>query len=60
MGDNKLTNKMKRHAVIVTIHANHSDLEISEFFKFARFVHKVRQELKASDGNVESIAKRKI
>ena len=33
---------MKRHAVIVAIHANHSDLEISEFLKFARlFVHKV-------------------
>ena len=52
MEDNKLTQEMKRHAVIVAIHANHSDLEISEFFKFARsFVHKVRRELEASDGN---------
>ncbi|XP_014473452.1 PREDICTED: uncharacterized protein LOC106743775 [Dinoponera quadriceps] len=60
MEDNKLTQKMKRHAVIVAIHANHSDLEISLFLKVARsFVIKVRRELEASDGNVESIAKSK-
>ena len=60
MEDNKLTHKMKRYAVIVAIHANHNDLEISQFLKFARsFVHKVRWELEASDGNVESVAKRK-
>ena len=59
MEDNKLTNKIKRHA-IVAIHANHSDLEISQFFKIARlFVHKVRRELEASDGNVGNVAKRK-
>ncbi|KYQ51498.1 hypothetical protein ALC60_09371 [Trachymyrmex zeteki] len=51
---------MKRHAVIIAIHANHSDLEISQFLKVARsFVHKVRRELEASDDNVKSIAKRK-
>ena len=55
-----MTNKMKRHAVIVAIHANHSDLEISEYLKFARsFVHKVRRELEASDDNIESVTKRK-
>ena len=51
---------MKRHALIVAIHAKHSDLEISQYFNVARsFVHKVRRELEASDGNVESVAKRR-
>jgi len=60
MEDNKLTQEMKRHAVIVAIHANHSDLKISRFLKVARFfVNKVRRELEVSDGNVESVAKRK-
>jgi len=60
MEDNKLTHEMKRHAVIVAIHANHSDFEISIFLNFARsFVHKVRRELEISDDNVESVAKRK-
>ena len=50
---------MKRHAVIVVIHAKHSDLEISQIFNVARlFVQKVRRKLEASDGNVESVAKR--
>ena len=54
MEDNKLTQEMKRHAVIVAIHAKHSDLEISQFLNVAwSFVHKVRRELEASDGNVE-------
>ncbi|XP_014484223.1 PREDICTED: uncharacterized protein LOC106749367 [Dinoponera quadriceps] len=58
MEDNKLTQEMKRHAVIIIIHANHSDLEISRFLKVARsFVNKVRRELEASDGNVASVAK---
>ena len=58
MENNKVTQEMKRHAVIVAIHAKHSDLEISQFFNVARsFVHKVRRELEASDGNVESVAK---
>jgi len=60
MEDNKLTQEIKRHAVIVTIHANHSDLEISQFLEVARlFVHKICRELEASDGNVENVAKRK-
>jgi len=60
MEDNKLTQEMKRHAVIVAIHANHSDLEISQFLNVARsFVHKVRRGLEVSDDNVESVAKRK-
>ena len=53
MEGNKLTHEMKRHAVIVAIHANHSDLEISEFLNLARlFVHKVRRELEVSNGKV--------
>ena len=51
---------MKRHVVIVAIHAKHSDLEISQFFNVARsFVHKVRRELETSHGNVESVARRR-
>ena len=58
MEDNKLTQEMKRHAVIVVIHTKHSDLEISQFFNVTRpFVHKIRRELEASDGNVENVAK---
>ena len=43
MEDNKLTQEMKRHAVIVAIHTKHSDLEISQFLKspdplFTKFV----------------------
>ena len=50
---------MKRHAVIVAMHAKHSYLEISQFFKVTRsFVHKVCRELEASDGNVKRIPKR--
>ena len=49
---------MQRNAVIVAIHAKHSDLEMSQFFNVSRsFVHKVTQELEASDSNVESFAK---
>ncbi|KPU74657.1 uncharacterized protein Dana_GF26712 [Drosophila ananassae] len=60
MEDNILTQEMKRHAVIVALHAEHSDLEISTFLKVARsFVYKVRQELQSSGGNVKSTGKRK-
>ena len=58
MEANKLTQEMKRHAVIFAIHVKHKDLEISQFFNVARsFVHRVRRELEASDSNVECIAK---
>ena len=51
---------MKRHTAMVPIHAKHSDLKISQAFNVTRsFVHKVRRELKASDGNVESVAERR-
>ena len=60
MEDNKLTQEMKRHAVIVAIHAKHSDLEISQVLNVARsFVYKVRGELDVSDSNVESVGKRR-
>ena len=58
MEDNKLTQEMNRHAVIVVIHAKHSHLEISQFFNVARsIVHKVCRELEASDGNEGSVTK---
>ena len=51
---------MKTHAVIVAIYAKHSDREISEFLNVARsFVHKIHRELEASNGNVESVVKRR-
>ena len=58
MVDNKLTQELKRHAVIVAIHAKHSDLEILQFLNVARsFLHKVRRGLEESDGDVESVGK---
>ena len=60
MEDYKVTQEMKRHAVIVAIRAKHIDLEISNFLNCARsFVHKVRSELETSNGDIESAAKRK-
>lgn len=60
MADSQLTQEMKRHAVIVALHAQHSDVEIARFLKVARsFVHKVRKELEASAGQVSPVAKRK-
>jgi len=60
MEDYKVTQEMKRHAVIITICAKHTDLEISNFLNCARsFVHKVCRESEASAGDVETIAKRK-
>ena len=51
---------MKRHAVIVAIHAKHSNLEISKIFNVTRsFVYKVSRELEAFDGNAESVTKRR-
>ena len=60
MEGNKLTQEMKRHAVIVNIQAKYSDFEITQFLNVSQsFVHKVRRELESSDYNVESIAKRR-
>ena len=60
MADNKLTHEMKRHAVIVAIMAQHTDLQIAQFLKVARsFVYKVRKELEVSDGKISAVAKRK-
>lgn len=54
MEDYNLTQEMKRHAVTVAICAKHTDLEISNFLNCARsFVHKVRRELEASDGDTQ-------
>ena len=54
-----LTQEINRHAVVAAIHAEHSDLDISQFLNVTRsFVHKVR-ELEAPDGNVESVTRRR-
>ena len=60
MEDNKLTQEMKRHAVIVAIYVKHSVLEIWKLFNVSRlFFHKVSRELETSNGNGESVAKRR-
>ena len=47
MADNDITNKMKRHAVIVSIKMEHSILKIARFLKFTKsLICKVRKELK--------------
>ena len=38
MTDNKLTQKMKRQAVIIAIIAEHNDLQIAQFLKKALFL----------------------
>ena len=60
MAGNNITNEMKRHAVIVSIKAEHSDLKIPRFLKIARsFVCKVRKELKENNGDELAMSKRK-
>ena len=55
-----LTHEMERHAVIVSLAANHTDSVIAEFLNVARsFVHKVRKELEASNGDFSSVSERK-
>lgn len=52
---------MKRHAVIVALQGDHSDLEIARFLKVARsFVFKIRKELQTDKGNASQTGKRKI
>ena len=59
MTDYNLIQEMKMHSVIVSIAAQHSDLEISLFLKVARsFVHKVRKELE-EENDVATTSKRK-
>ena len=58
MEENKLTQEMKRQAVIVAIHAETAILKHQFFNVACSFVHKVCWELEASDGNMESVAKR--
>lgn len=55
-----LTQEMKRHAVLVALHAEHSDLEIANFLKVSRqFVYKVRNELVGASGDVNLVSTRK-
>lgn len=51
---------MKRHAVLVALAADHSDLDIATFLTLSRsFIFKLRKQLSDSDGGVASVAKRK-
>ena len=60
MADTSINNEMKRHAVIVSIKAKHSNLEIARFLKVARsFVCKVRKELNENNGDELATSKRK-
>ena len=58
MTDPKLTNEMKRHAVIVALKGYHRDLEIARFLRVARsFVLKIRKELEKENDSVMSVSK---
>ena len=51
MENTTITNEVKRHTVIVSIKAKHSNLEIAIFLRVARsFVFKVRKELNENNG----------
>ena len=55
-----ITEEMKRHAVIVTLHAGNEAPEVANFLKVDRsFVYKVKRSLDESGGDVPSVAKRK-
>ena len=52
--------EMKRHAVIVALHAGNEAPEVADFLKVDRsFVYKVKRSLDESGGGVLSVAKRK-
>ena len=60
MADTTIANDKKRYAVIVSIKAKHSNLEIARFLKVARsFVCKVRKELNENNGDELATSKRK-
>lgn len=60
MAQSNITQEMKRHAVIVSIAAGHTNSEIAAFLNVARsFVYKVRRELVDARGNVASTSQRK-
>ncbi|XP_052832121.1 uncharacterized protein LOC128247010 [Octopus bimaculoides] len=60
MADPMVKQEMKRHAVIMVIKAELSNLKIAQFLKVARsFVYKIRKELEAKDENVSSASNRK-
>ena len=60
MADPRLTQEMKRHAVIVSFAEDHADSEISTFLKVSRsFVFKVRRELGVARGDVTTVSHRK-
>ena len=59
MTDPMQINEMKRHAVIVTLKADHGDLDIACFLRVViTFVHKISKELEKENDNVMSVSKR--
>ena len=60
MIDLMLTSEMKKHAVIVSLKADHGYFEIAYFLRVAiSFVHKIRKELEKENDNVTFVSKRK-
>ena len=60
MTDPMLTNEMKRYAVIVSLKADHGNLEIACFLTVAiSFANKIRKELEKENDNTMFISKRK-
>ncbi|UYV70563.1 hypothetical protein LAZ67_7003540 [Cordylochernes scorpioides] len=60
MAEPTLTKEMKRHAVIVSLAAGHTDSETVTFLKVApSFVFIVRRELEAAKGDVVKFSQRK-
>ena len=57
MADNKLTQEMKRYAVIVAIMAEHSNLQIVQFAN--RCVLPLLQLFEDNNGQISSVTKRK-
>lgn len=59
--DIKLTQQMKRQAVIVALKAKHSDLEITHILKVVQsFIVKVHKELKIIDRDPTVVAKHEM
>ena len=49
---------MKKYAVIVTLKADHGNLEVEHFLRVAKlFGHKIRKGLEKENDNVRSVSK---
>lgn len=60
MAEPRITQEMKRHALIVSLAAGHSDFKMGAFLNVAMsFVFKVRRELDAASGDVATVSHKK-